>query len=59
MAKEDKKKPKVIYLNKDGTPYKPDFSKMMTKPTPTKKMSGGIAIGGGHKNYKMTGKIKS
>ena len=57
MAKEDKKKPKVIYLNKDGTPYKPDFSKMMTKPT--KKMSGGIAIGGGHKNYKMSGKIKS
>ena len=54
---KDKKKPKVIILNKDGTPYKPDFSKMMTKPT--KKMSGGIAIGGGHKNYKMSGKIKS
>tara|TARA_R110001632_G_scaffold163899_2_gene282254 strand:+ start:49 stop:222 length:174 start_codon:yes stop_codon:yes gene_type:complete len=57
MGKEDKKKPKVIYLNKDGTPYKPDFSKMMTKPT--KKMSGGMSIGGGHKNYKMSGKIKS
>ena len=57
MGKEDKKKPKVIYLNEDGTPYKPDFSKMMTKPT--KKMSGGMAIGGGHKNYKMSGKIKS
>ena len=25
----------------------------------TKKMSGGMAIGGGHKNYKMSGKIKS
>jgi len=23
------------------------------------KMSGGMAIGGGHKNYKMSGKIKS
>ena len=56
---KDKKKPKVIILNKDGTPYKPDFSNMMTKPTPTKKMSGGIANGGGHKNYKMSGKIKS
>jgi hypothetical protein len=25
----------------------------------TKKMSGGMAIGGGHKNYKMTGMIKA
>jgi len=25
----------------------------------TKKMSGGMSIGGGHKNYKMSGKIKS
>ena len=24
-----------------------------------KKMSGGMAIGGGHKNYKMTGMIKA
>jgi hypothetical protein len=55
MGKDVKKKPKVIILNKDGTPYKPDFSKMMTKPT--KKMSGGMAAGGGHKNYKMTGKV--
>ena len=52
-----KKKPKVIILNKDGTLYKPDFSKMMKEPA--KKMSGGMAIGGGHKNYKMSGKIKS
>ena len=26
---------------------------------PKEKMSGGMAIGGGHKNYKMSGKIKS
>jgi hypothetical protein len=51
-----KKKPKVIIINKDGTIYKPDSSKMMTKPT--KKMSGGM-MGGGKKNYKATGKLNA
>jgi hypothetical protein len=53
---KDKKKPKVIIINKDGTPYKPDFSKMMTKTT--KKMSGGM-MGGGKKNYKTTGMLNA
>ena len=57
MPTIDKKKPKLIII-KDGKIYKPDPKKMMGKVV-TKKMSGGMSIGGGHKNYKMTGKIKS
>jgi len=57
MPTINKKKPKLIII-KDGKIYKPDPKKMMMKP-PKEKMSGGMAIGGGHKNYKMTGKIKS
>ena len=52
----DKKKPKLIII-KDGKIYKPDPKKMMGLKV-TKKMSGGMSIGGGHKNYKMSGKIK-
>jgi len=56
MPTIDKKKPKLIII-KDGKIYKPDPKKMLMKPK--EKMSGGMAAGGGHKNYKMTGKIKS
>jgi len=56
MSKDKLKKPKVkqIFFTKDGKEYKPDPKKMMTK-----RMSGGMAIGGGHKNYKMTGMVKA
>ena len=54
MPTIDKKKPKLIII-KDGKIYKPDPKKMLMKPK--EKMSGGMAIGGGHKNYKMTGQV--
>ena len=60
-SKSDYKQKKRIVKDKDalmGVKVEKAMSgKMMTKPT--KKMSGGMAIGGGHKNYKMSGKIKS
>ena len=56
MSKDKIKKPKLIII-KDGKIYKPDPKKMMMKAE--KRMSGGMAIGGGHKNYKMTGMVKA
>ena len=43
---------KKLDKNKNGRIDAEDF-KMM------KKMSGGMAAGGGHKNYKMTGTLKA
>ena len=56
---KDKKKTKVkqIFFTKDGKEYKPDPKKMMMKAE--KRMSGGMAHGGGKKNYKATGTISA
>ena len=56
-------KKKIIFFKKgkDGKPVVIDpkdyDGKLMVKPK--ERMSGGMAIGGGHKNYKMTGMIKA
>ena len=59
MSKDKLKKPKVkqIFFTKDGKEYKPDPKKMMMKAE--KRMSGGMAHGGGKKNYKATGTINA
>jgi len=41
------------------TIYKPLPDASDIRKDVKKKMSGGMAIGGGHKNYKMTGMIKA
>ena len=56
MSKDKIKKPKLIII-KDGKIYKPDPKKMMMKAE--KRMSGGMAHGGGKKNYKATGTINA
>ena len=56
-----KKKTIFFKKDKDGKPVVIDpkdyDGKLMVKPK--ERMSGGMAIGGGHKNYKMTGMIKA
>jgi len=56
-----KKKTIFFKKDKDGKPVVIDpkdyDGKLMVKPK--QRMSGGMAIGGGHKNYKMTGMIKA